>query len=100
VKGGIDSPAVRRKIEDDENKARRDQGDASMNILQQRVEKENDRFIADQKQQMKQVIEAQDQNLEHLDKGVTRLGEMAKDINTELKTQSHMLDGLEVGQSH
>lgn len=56
---------------------------------------ENSRFIKGQKQQTIQMIHQQDQNLDKLGQAVDRVGVMAKEINTEVKEQSIMLDGLD-----
>lgn len=58
------------------------------------MEAENDRFIGDQRQQQKQVIRQQDQSLAVLDQGLTRLQSRAREINTEIKEQDHLLDDL------
>lgn len=56
---------------------------------------ENSKFIKGQKQQTVQMIKQQDDNLVVLGSAVDRVGEMAKTINTEVKEQSIMLDGLD-----
>ena len=59
------------------------------------MHEENSKFIKGQKQQTVQMIRQQDDNLEILGSAVDRVGEMAKTINTEVKEQSIMLDGLD-----
>ena len=59
------------------------------------IDRENNRFIADQRQLTKQTIQHQDVQLDHLGKAVDRLGQMGTDIHTELKEQNVMLDRLE-----
>lgn len=95
VKGGMESAAVRRKMEDDKNKARRGEFDESSDAMHASIERENNRFIADQRQLTKQTIQHQDVQLDHLGQAVDRLGNMGRDINQELKEQNVMLDGLE-----
>lgn len=97
VKSGMESAAVRRKMEDDENKARRVAGgfDPNSDAIHANIDRENNRFIADQRQLTKQTIQHQDVQLDHLGKAVDRLGQMGTDINTELKEQNVMLDSLE-----
>jgi transcription antitermination factor NusA-like protein len=90
----MESPAVRKKIENDENKSRRESYDEGVGAMGA-VVKENERFIQDQGQRQKQAIEVQDKNLESLGLAVDRLGQIGKDINQELKEQNILLDGLE-----
>ncbi|RYH30688.1 hypothetical protein EON65_04435 [archaeon] len=59
------------------------------------MHEENSKFIKGQKQQTVQMIKQQDDNLVILGSAVDRVGEMAKTINTEVKEQSIMLDGLD-----
>lgn len=56
---------------------------------------ENDRFISDQHQQMDLIVRQQDQELEHVEKAVGRLGEVGLSIYNELNTQAEMLDEME-----
>ena len=94
----MDSPAVRRKLEDDRNKARRGQGNIGMdgsnskaglsiNETRNAINEDNSRFIADQKQVTMSIIKQQDEALLGLDDAVGRLDHMGRAINTELKEQ-------------
>lgn len=94
IKAGLDSEAIRKKIESDANRQRHSAQDEAIASLQKKVEAENDRFIGDQRQQQKQVIRQQDQSLAVLDQGLTRLQSRAREINTEIKEQDHLLDDL------
>lgn len=97
VKAGMESPAVRRKMEDDENKGKRDSFDGAGGGVSRASldrEKENETFIKDQQQATKAAIKAQDVNITVLDQGVDRLHLIARDINSELKEQDKMLDDL------
>ncbi len=97
IKAGIDSQAVRRKIEDDDRKSKRDSYDdatSALNPGNSAAAAENTRFIKSQKQQTQEMIEIQDQNLGHLGAAVDRLGEIGREINTEVKDQGRLLDHL------
>jgi len=102
VKAGIDSPAVRRKLEEDEMKARNLSTPTSANDInlmnssgRSGLQEENQAFINDQKTRSKMMIKQQDENLQGLDEAVGRLNVMAGDINVELKTQNKMLNKLD-----
>lgn len=95
VKNGIDSSAVRRKLEDDETKMRRAAFDGSSDALRTSVDKENHSFITDQRQLTHETIQHQDVQLDSLGQAVDRLGQMGKDINQELQEQNVMLDQLD-----
>ena len=58
------------------------------------LERENNRFIGDQRQEQLRRLEQQDANLALLGTAVDKVGELAVDINTELKTQTKLLDAL------
>eukprot|EP00981_Chlorochromonas_danica_P001695 scaffold369_cov177-Ochromonas_danica.AAC.28 len=94
VKNGINSQEVLRKIEEDERNSKRESYDEKSALSGQAYE-ENSRFIRGQKQQTIELINQQDQNLDKLGQAVDRVGVMAKEINTEVKEQGVMLDGLE-----
>ena len=66
VKNGMESTTVRRKMEDDANKARRVGLDESSEAMHASVDRENNRFIADQRQLTKQTIQHQDVQLDAL----------------------------------
>eukprot|EP00595_Chromulina_sp_UTEXLB2642_P002212 CAMPEP_0196761094 /NCGR_PEP_ID=MMETSP1095-20130614/215_1 /TAXON_ID=96789 ORGANISM="Chromulina nebulosa, Strain UTEXLB2642" /NCGR_SAMPLE_ID=MMETSP1095 /ASSEMBLY_ACC=CAM_ASM_000446 /LENGTH=223 /DNA_ID=CAMNT_0042110189 /DNA_START=64 /DNA_END=732 /DNA_ORIENTATION=+ len=93
IKSSMESASVRRKIENDSNKSNRySEGSDVHNSL---IEQENNRFIKDQKLQVKESITKQDESLEQLGSAVDRLGVIGKDINSELKDQNKLLDNLE-----
>ena len=66
VKNGMESTTVRRKMEDDANKAHRVGLDESSEAMHASVDRENNRFIADQRQLTKQTIQHQDVQLDAL----------------------------------
>lgn len=68
VKNGMESTTVRRKMEDDANKSRRVGLDESSEAMHASVDRENNRFIADQRQLTKQTIQHQDIQLDALGK--------------------------------
>jgi hypothetical protein len=88
VKSGMDSQFVRQKMDEDENKARR-----AVDTKRETIgfgmrgsetatrEKENDRFIQDQRQYVERGVQEQDQQLGALGSAVDRLGEMSKGVN-------------------
>jgi len=87
VKGGMESPGVRRKLEDDENKSRRGGGLAGAADAEHSrggggsIEQDNSRFIANQRLTIQQNIDHQDVHLEALGTAADRLGEMSGAIN-------------------
>lgn len=92
VKGGLDSEAVRKKLDSDQAKTKRNAHDDALQAMQQDLQRDNDRFINNQHTQQKQIIREQDQNLELLDQGLTRLQERSKVTHADLKINtSHVL---------
>jgi hypothetical protein len=94
VKGGMESPAVRRKMEDDENKAKRGTNDENLGAVTN-IEKENSKFIRGQQQIQKEQINQQDVQIGRLGEAVTRLDGIGRTINTELKEQNVLLQELD-----
>lgn len=95
VKNSMESPVVRKKLEDDENRSRRQVTEDSTVALRDGIERDNTNFIQNQKQQLKENIAHQDVLLEDLDESVVRLGKMGEAVNQELKEQSRLLDSLD-----
>jgi DNA repair exonuclease SbcCD ATPase subunit len=91
----LDSEEIRRKILSDEQRGKKDAEDSALSSIKQEVEESNDLFIGDQKQNQKQIIKDQDKALGHLDKSLTQLQGRANAINTEIKEQIILIDGLE-----
>jgi len=94
IKASIDSQAVRRKIEDDERKGKRDSYDDNVNSGNSALHNENTGFIKDKRQQQQELVKKQDENLGQLGTAVDRLGEIGRGINEELKEQNVLLDKL------
>ena len=94
VKAGVESDAVKRKMDEDASKAKRDGLDENYAALAAGIEKHNDKFIDSQQQHAKEMINLQDEALEALGQGVDRLNDMGTAINVELKEQDKMLGGL------
>ena len=90
----MESPAVRRKIEDDENKQKKSIQDDSLGAVTG-IEYENTKFVRSQQQQTKEMIGQQDVQLNSLGQAVDRLEGMGRTINTELKEQNRLLDDLD-----
>lgn len=89
---------MRKKLEDDENKARRvtfESADALTSSSSVERNEENSRFIQGQGQKIKKDIENQDIQLGMLGDAVDGLQKKAAVINTELKEQTVMLDELD-----
>eukprot|EP00596_Hydrurales_sp_CCMP1899_P011069 CAMPEP_0119043490 /NCGR_PEP_ID=MMETSP1177-20130426/22759_1 /TAXON_ID=2985 /ORGANISM="Ochromonas sp, Strain CCMP1899" /LENGTH=135 /DNA_ID=CAMNT_0007011721 /DNA_START=385 /DNA_END=792 /DNA_ORIENTATION=- len=86
-------------MEDDENKAKNRGFDDASNALYKKpeneIEKDNNRFIGEQRQVTKQTINQQDVQLDSLGNAVDRLGMIGRDVNQELKEQNVMIDTLE-----
>lgn len=95
IKNGIESTSVRRKIEEDELRSKRDSYDDANSALISNINQENNRFIKDQKVQIQKSMQDQDKAIEQLGTQVDRLGEIGRTINTEVKEQSILLDKLE-----
>ena len=94
IKASIESTAVRRKVEDDANKANRDSYNEGVKGMGS-IERENQRFIKDQQQVVKAQMDSQDIALVELGRGVDTLHKLGTDINQELSEQNIMLGKLE-----
>jgi len=100
VKNGMESSAIRRKIDDDENRQRRLEGNSggmSVNPMSKgmSIEEENHSFIQDQRQQTQFAIREQDMALDELGMAVDKLHVIGRGVNEELKEQNRMLDDLD-----
>lgn len=95
MKNGIDSVAVRRKMEDDERK-NKSSGTAYDAISEPNnaLVRENNDFIGNQKARQMEMITTQDGDLDRLGVAVDRLGQIGRDINTEVKEQQVLLNKL------
>lgn len=60
-----------------------------------RAARENEEFLARQRQEQAQIIQQQDQDLTLLSQSAQRLGETARTINTELQDQQKMIEELD-----
>lgn len=94
IKAGMDSPAVRRKLDADDAKTRRSGNYEVHNAMQRAIDEDNDRFVGNQHKQSRQMISQQDESLEQLGSAVDRLHMAGKEINREVKEQNIMLDEL------
>jgi hypothetical protein len=92
VKNSIESAAVRKKIESDEEKSRRNAYDNGGGNV---VEQENANFIRNTREQTKIAMENQDIALVSLGTSVDRLGQIGREVNQELKEQNLMLNQLD-----
>jgi uncharacterized Zn-binding protein involved in type VI secretion len=87
VKQGLDSPAVRKKMEEDEKR--------NVDFSTNPMARSNNEFVANQQQQTQKMIEQQDSSLDVLGVAVDRLGKIGKDIHEEVHEQGVLLDSLE-----
>jgi t-SNARE complex subunit (syntaxin) len=90
----MDSSKVRKKIEEDERKVKQQSYDDATISMTGAVNQENERFLGDQKQVTKKLIQDQDKSLEHLGHAVGRLEQYGREINTEVKEQGKLMDSL------
>lgn len=101
IRGGLDSPSVRQKMEEDDrrNKAAIAANSTDPNSA---LARENQNFVSSEKGKAMELIARQDEDLDHLGKAVDRLGEIGRDINTEVKEQTVLLDklGEEIDESN
>ena len=86
IKMGMEAPAVRRKMEDDESRAKYTEPTA--------IERENASFVREQKGQTQTIMGQQDVQLTVLGEAVDRLHGVGSTINAELKEQNSKLDDL------
>jgi len=94
VRNAMDSPAVRRKIEDDELKLKRSTNDVDLGAVTN-IERGNTSFVRGQQQITREAISQQDEALVGLGQAVDRLGDMGQTINNELKDQNRLLNDLD-----
>jgi chromosome segregation ATPase len=96
VKSSIDSSAVRRKMEEDEAKSRRQMQSVEYSTnSNSSLVNENAAFVANQSKYAHQQIRDQDVQLEGLGQAVERLDHMAGAIHDELDDQGRMLKQLD-----
>jgi syntaxin 6 len=94
VKLGLDTEPIRKKLNADQAKRKREAQDETQQALQSEINADNENFVRDQKRQVQQTIKVQDQALGGLEQSLVNLHGRAKVINTELKEQDKMLDDL------
>lgn len=94
VKNAIDSPAIRRKLEDDELKLKRSTNDPDLGATTN-IEKQNTTFVRGQQKLTHEMIQDQDVALDGLGQAVDRLHLVGRSINDELKQQNRMLNELD-----
>lgn len=105
VKAAADSEGVRRKLESDAARGRRDGHDEAISALSSssssgggggsRESRENARFLREQRLETQSMIGHQDVAIDSLGVAVDRLGQMGKEVNLELKEQNLLLQGLD-----
>jgi hypothetical protein len=94
VKVGLDTEPIRKKLNADQAKRKRDAQDEAAQALQSEINADNDNFVRDQRKQVQDTVKVQDQALGGLEQSLVNLHGRAKVINTELKEQDKLLDDL------
>jgi hypothetical protein len=94
VRNAMDSPAVRRKIEDDELKLKRSINDENLGAGTS-IERGNTTFVRGQQQITREAISQQDEALGELGNAVDRLHIVGTAINEELKDHNRLLNELD-----
>lgn len=60
-----------------------------------RNERENEQFLSSQKLEQEMVIRQQDEELDHMEQAVSRIGNVGRTIHGELRSQHEMLNALD-----
>lgn len=94
VKMGLDTEPIRKKLNADQAKRKREAQDDASQALQSEINADNDRFVGDQRKQVQETVKTQDKALGSLEQSLVNLHGRAKVINTELKEQDKLLDDL------
>jgi cobalamin biosynthesis Mg chelatase CobN len=97
VRESINSEEVRKKIEEDKQRASRNpmvQMSDSQREKQRQLDSENSSFITNQHQQVREQMNQQDRNLDLLGGAIDNVHVKAKLINEEIKEQNVMIDKL------
>ncbi|DBA00492.1 TPA: hypothetical protein N0F65_002735 [Lagenidium giganteum] len=101
VSSELQSDAVKTRIRREEQKMLKP---LSQRPTQPTLPKEdsNARFLGDELQRQQQIQKEQDQGLEELSKSAANLNHIAVEINSEIKSQNHMLDEMstDVDEAH
>ena len=94
-KNEMNSEKVKKKtLADERQKAIRRSGDGLLGAKND-LERQNTDFILDSQAQSSLLMHEQDECLDELGNAVTRVGEMAEQINEEIGHQNKMLDELD-----
>jgi hypothetical protein len=96
IQDSVSGRSAQAKIEADKRQVL--QGSSSRSGGQahdRRAEKDNEDFLARQRQDQQRIIQNQDETLNDISKSALRLGEAAKTINMELQDQQQMLEDLD-----
>lgn len=94
MKVGLDTENIRKKLNADQAKRKREAQDDAQQALQSEINADNENFVGGQRKQAQETIKVQDQALGSLEQSLVNLHGRAKVINTELKEQDKMLDDL------
>ena len=98
IKSCADSESVRRKLEREGAHSKQDLLNDSLSQMSNSrnpTERNNTRFIKEQRLEAASMIGHQDEAIDSLGNAVDRLGQLGKEVNVELKEQNIMLAGLE-----
>ncbi len=94
-KNEMNSEKVKKKtLADERQKAIRRSGDGLLGAKND-LERQNTDFVLDSQAQSSLLMQEQDECLDELGNAVTRVGEMAEQINEEIGHQNKMLDELD-----
>eukprot|EP00529_Nitzschia_sp_RCC80_P041707 CAMPEP_0113475054 /NCGR_PEP_ID=MMETSP0014_2-20120614/18916_1 /TAXON_ID=2857 /ORGANISM="Nitzschia sp." /LENGTH=285 /DNA_ID=CAMNT_0000367949 /DNA_START=268 /DNA_END=1122 /DNA_ORIENTATION=- /assembly_acc=CAM_ASM_000159 len=95
AKDEMNSQSVKDKLlRDERNKAARRSGDGTLGATTD-AERRNTDFVLDNQAQTSLLMQQQDDTLDELGAAVTRVGEMAGNINEEIGHQNKMLEELD-----
>lgn len=95
AKQELNSETVKQKIFADERAKSLRRANGMMGTSQDRHVQENNEMIADSQARTTMLMRQQDEALETLDVAVTRVGEMAENINEEIGAQNKMLEEMQ-----
>lgn len=102
VKDSIESPEVRKKIEEDKARSSHNplqrgaiELDEGNRRKEEKLQSENERFIQGEQKKTKDLLQDQDRDLDKLNAGLDTIHSQARLINDEVKTQNKMIDELD-----
>mmetsp|Transcript_58404 Transcript_58404/g.94479 ORF Transcript_58404/g.94479 Transcript_58404/m.94479 type:complete len:246 (-) Transcript_58404:34-771(-) len=94
VQGSMAGQAARSKMEEDRKRVLLSRQSQAQEQQQSRLAQESKAFHEEQRLLQRQLLASQEDELEALERGTQRLGQVAYTINGELESQQKMLDDL------